>query len=1028
MSIKKVKMLLAVGVMAGFSSCIDGTYDLANKELVTDVAIEGNKLALPLGNLRAIMLDSLLSVEDSEFLEKLDGVYSISISDSVPIELSVDPISFSLPTQSYSSNIDFVKADITEVDIKGITPEPASFNVPTVSLDGLKLPDLSSKVRASLVTEGLGSYLDALDNLPTSATIPPYEFKNEKYTVSDKITFEMDYTLPEQIKTLSTIKLANPSEGENATTGSLVLFNVHHPEALEGVSKTIKFHIEFPEQFRLSLDKTIAEVDKYKLTNGHVLTIEGLVDQDNHTTIQFFIDEMTGLEKYVDESTGTLSLDEVISYNVEYELNGQVNLSKGINRDELAFSVEMNLPLGFRDIAGETNDITVDFEPIIMDFHAHFDNLQYIDRVDSIMFDAKNSVLIFDADMSGGFSPFRLKEGYGLRLSFPDELVINDELSAYPTKNDAQPKIKYSAREHAYYIYDLDALAHSHWELALERIILKKPVVNGVFDFDVVAEVAAVDPNFNKTGSLLLAGVKLESLTNTLKSLQRKEANFSISDSHLAIIDAIVHTEKIISPLDAHVEVSMTQKVPSEMGRVEYLGIVEDVPVVLSVDIEGLEFLDTDVYLDMHIALPSSMKLVSDDPEAVIKGDSLLMKAKFDPDEGTPINIKLHLIEGFDFMTKDPSGKGLTPKDSTDGNSYISYKEEFVILGDMYIDGSEYHSQVLEAMGDVIAHFGVTADMVDVKDFKGLYLGGFDKVEEAIDLDLGEGLAFLKDENNSMTLAEPQIIVEFENTMGVPVDIDLQLSGKDENGTVIESSVISTVLHIDAADYDVATGEDLPRETKIFITSDIDRVSMQGYQNVEIPNLARLFERLPSSIALTALPVVDQNVTHHVNLTQPLKIKGKYSVVVPLKFDSFNMCYNDTIRDMQLDLEGVLDMFSNLSLQVKMDVKNTLPVGLAIGVTALDENDDVITDITVDSLKISAGNGTPILDADEGEKVQFAIKSKSGDLSKLDKLTFGLKAFTDHTVGGVALRGEQGIQLSNIVLEVSGDIVTNLTE
>ena len=34
---------------------------------------------------------------------------------------------------------------------------------------------------------------------------------------------------------------------------------------------------------------------------------------------------------------------------------------------------------------------------------------------------AKPVKIIFDTDMAGGFSPFFLKEGYGLKLSFPDE-------------------------------------------------------------------------------------------------------------------------------------------------------------------------------------------------------------------------------------------------------------------------------------------------------------------------------------------------------------------------------------------------------------------------------------------------------------------------------------------------------------------------------------------------------------------------------------------------------------------------------
>lgn len=95
---------------------------------------------------------------------------------------------------------------------------------------------------------------------------------------------------------------------------------------------------------------------------------------------------------------------------------------------------------------------------------------------------------------------------------------------------------------------------------------------------------------------------------------------------------------------------------------------------------------------------------------------------------------------------------------------------------------------------------------------------------------------------------------------------------------------------------------------------------------------------------------------------------------------------------------------------------------------ALDSNDVEIEDITIDTLRIAAGNGGSILLSDEVQDVHFAIKSRSGDLSGLDKLTFSIDAAVDHTEGGVSLAKEQGIQLSDIVMEISGDIETNLTE
>lgn len=1026
--VKKMFRLFLMGTTVLLASCIDDTYDLANKELVTDVKIEGNKLALPLGSLRAMMLDSLINVEDMDFLKLTDGVYSIGMSDSIPFNVDLPSIKFSVPPQKHSSKIDFIEVDITEVDIEGTNAEPATFDVPNVSLDELneKLPNLSSSVAASLVPDEMKTLFETIKALGGSRTLE-YEFKSNAFGLEDDVACQMSYELPEQIKTLSSIKLANRVEGSSSTAGSLIQFNITHPAVLSEVTKTMTFRVEFPELFKLSLDKSAQGLDKYSMVNAHTLEVKNLVATGNTTSIQFYIDELSGLEQYIDSQTGVLSMDEEIKYAVEYKLDGKVTLSSKTNLDDFKFSVDMNLPLGFRDIEGETNDIRVDFEPIHMDFQAHFDNLQHIDRIDSILFDAQKSVLIFDTDMSGGFSPFLLKEGHALKLDFPDELIIDEALSVYPTKDDSQPKVVYNRSEHAFYIYDLEVFSHSHWELALDRIVLKKPVVNGVLDIDVKAFVSAVDAQKNEVDCLELAGVKFESLNATLDNLKKKQATFVMKKSHLSIVDAIIHTENIIAPLDTYASFSLNEEIPQEIGRIESIGFVEDVPVCLEMKMNGLEKLDTEVHLDLHMALPSFLNLKSTNPAAVVKGDSLIVKADYLPNQNDPLTIDLQCT-GLDFMGEEFGYDGLEVKDSTNGKSYLSYTGDIVVLGDAYIDDMDFHSHVLDEVEEITVDVNIALGEIEVKNFSGLYRGEIDKIEESFALDLGDDLAFLKDENNRITLAEPQIMIAFENTISVPVDIDLQLLGRDEGGNVIETSVVSQVFRIEPAEYDALTGNIIPRKTKMFITSDTSRVSMQGYQNIEIPNLARLLERLPNSIDLVVLPMVDKTVTHRIDLGQGVKFNGEYSVVIPLKFDDFHMCYADTIPDLQLSLGETLEMFSNIRLAAKMDVKNTIPVGLSLSVKALDEQNKVVPDIIVDSLRIAAGNGGNILEATEAQEVKFAIKSKTGDLSALDKLAFTLEASVDHTVGGVSLKKEQGIQLSNIVIEVSGDIEANLTE
>ncbi len=1021
--------MLLLGAISLFCSCVDNTYDLANKELSMDVKIAGNKLALPLGSMRAIMLDSLINVDDLEFLKITNGVYGISMSDSLPIEMDIPSVKLSVPSQKHSSKIDFIEVDITEVDIEGVNAEPAVFAVPNMSLDDLneKLPNLSSSVSASLVPDDLKTLFETIKSGVSLTFTPEYEFRSMVFPLSDVVACQMSYKLPEQVRSLSSIKLANRIEGVSSATGSLIQFNISHPGVLSDVAKSISFSVEFPEAFKLSLDKSAQDANKYRLVNAHTLEVDGLVAKGNTTSIQFYIDELQGLEQFVDLETGVLSMDEVIRYAVEYKLDGKVKLSSETNLDDFKFSVDLDIPLGFRDIEGETNDIRVSFSPIHMDFQAHFDNLQHIERIDSVLFDAHNSVLIFDTDMTGGFSPFFLKEGHALKLAFPEELIIDNALSVYPTKNDAEPKIVYDAKEHAFYVYDLEVFVHSHWELALDRIVLNKPVVDGVLDIDVNALVSAVDAQRNEVEYLDLAGVKLESLNSTLENLKQKQAIFTMKKSHLMIEDAIFYTENVIAPLDTYTSFSLNEEIPYEIGRIESIGFAEDVSVCFEMKIDELEKLDTEIHLDVHAALPSFLKLKSTNPDVVVKGDSLFVKADYHPIQDEALVIEL-LCTGLDFTGAEFGYKGLEPKDSANGKSYLSCVGDVVVLGDLYIDDLDFHSHVLKEIEDITMEINISLDDIEVKHFSGLYRGEIERIKESFNLELSDGLAFLKDENNRITLAEPQIMIALENTVSVPVDIDLQLSGKDDYGNVIETSVISQVFRIEPAGFDASTNVVTPRTTRLFITSDTSRISMQGYQNVEIPNLARLLERMPSSIDLAVHPVVDKSVTHSIDLSKGVKFNGEYSVVIPFKFDDFHICYTDTISNLQLNLGETFEMFSNISLAAKMNVKNTLPVGVSLSVKALNQQGVVIEDIAIDSLRIAAGDGSNISEATQSQQVKFAIKSRSGDLSALDKLAFTLEALVDHTEGGVSLKQEQGLQLSDIVIEVSGDIEANLTE
>ena len=575
-------------------------------------------------------------------------------------------------------------------------------------------------------------------------------------------------------------------------------------------------------------------------------------------------------------------------------------------------------------------------------------------------------------------------------------------------------------------------LKSAEWDIALQKLELNVPVVNGECDMNIHAEVVSVDPDGIEHDYVLIAGEERKSMMTALNTLEGdKYANFSMEESDLVVKDAVVHTETIISTLDSHTEFSLNEEVPNEIGRIERVDFKEDVVVSLDMTIDGLEESNTDVELNLHAVLPSFLKIAplpssNSDINISVKGDSLIVKALYNPQKDKDLNVELACTK-LDFLTEEFNGIGLVPQKSADGKSYLVYSGEILVEGEAAIRGMEFHSQVLDKTNEIVMNLNVAISDMEIKTFHGIYDAEIESVEESIALDLGEDLEFLKNEENTITLADPQIEIEIENSISIPVDIDLHLYCVDGNGSIIPTSNIHETIGIYPAEYNEETGEVNPVKTKLFLTSSEDLEPMVGFEKVLIPELATLLAQIPDSIHINITPVINTSVTHHVDISKPLRFSASYAVNIPLKFDELNLCYKETISDINADLGEAMIEMSNVSLKAKMKITNTIPLGLALNVTPLDANGDVIDDIVIKAINIKPGLGGDILvDEQEAQEVEFEIGSRSGDLSILDKLDLSVTATSNHVTGSVGLKGSQGIKISDIVLILKGDIETEL--
>ena len=193
------------------------------------------------------------------------------------------------------------------------------------------------------------------------------------------------------------------------------------------------------------------------------------------------------------------------------------------------------------------------------------------------------------------------------------------------------------------------------------------------------------------------------------------------------------------------------------------------------------------------------------------------------------------------------------------------------------------------------------------------------------------------------------------------------------------------------------------------------------------PNLCNLLATMPDKVHFELVPRANTSTTHYVNLTQPLQIGGRYEVVVPFVFEEIAFDYNSDV-DLDLNLGDYSNTLNHVVADVKMNVRNTIPFGLDINVIPLDEQGRVIDDITAAPIHIAAGDGSAISMAAEPQHVTLSLRCASGDFSRLAKIQIAAAAQANSTVGAVALKKEQGILCTDIVLCLGFDIDTDLKD
>lgn len=1010
---RKTHHLVLLGTICLLCSCIDNTYDLKNKEISLDMAIEGNKIALPLGNLKPILLDSMLDIEGQEMLKEINGVYSIVHSDSIgSIGVDLGDIAIALDPMTFNKEFNFTETgvEIDEIVMPG-KHEIVEFHVTDVSIEEINesLPHLRKKSELDVL------HSDLIDKLGTPSFPSSIVYTKEVFTMPEQnVDVDLEYLLPKEVKNFHEIQVTNNSTRAEGA-GAIVQFKITHPHILNNLEKSFSFQLKFPKSFDVSLYPEAENADNYQLAD-QVLTVTKMPVKDDVSYIEFYFNGFTGLddETFYASRVGSDGLDErlfvlddVLSYSFDYYVDGNVEVSSSVDIEDFRLGIELNAVLGLYDVIGETNPIEFDFDDECITFSTEIDELEYISEVKYVRLDPHVSQVSLTIDMPSTFAPFELNHGESFKIHLPEFLYLNEQLTTIPEG------MSYDKESHTIQILDDDALDHAAVVLALDSISINKKVENGCVAMSGSARLTT-------GGSVFLASRKT-SLRNDLPALRDKMIHFDLQETHFVVDEIVVVSETLSESLHESFPLDIYEPIEEGLGRIYSIDFKEDVSMELVLELRGIEDAKGALDLKLDVALPPFICVESDDADVVTDDGMLSIRTKYIAGETFKKSLK---ISRLDF-TKLPQGYLAPTIDN--GKPYLAYLDSVEVDATASIDRIEVSSDILTKTGEV--DLAVSISPIVVGCVEGLYNGDLGKVSESFDLDLSENLAFLKDERNGLTLSEPQIMLQLENTLHVPISVDVVIAGKDENGEVIETShIVLEDLAITPAAYDETTGSITPDSTK-YLFAVREEQQMQGFTTVVVPELATLLKRIPHSVSLELVPVIDTDAVHRVDLSQPLQISGDYSVVVPLKFDDLCVSYTDTVCGLNLDMENLDEFLSNVEFSVYMDVNNTMPIGLDVELVPIDISGKCMSNLAVDPISVKAGNGAPIAASSQFEALTINAECAGNfDLRGFDGIIFNITAKANETIGGAAIKPEQGIHIKNIVVELRGDIEFDLNE
>lgn len=532
------------------------------------------------------------------------------------------------------------------------------------------------------------------------------------------------------------------------------------------------------------------------------------------------------------------------------------------------------------DIQASVGEMDFDFETQRFSFPVSIPKLDMVNEVKYISFKEGANMIKLDIKMDGSsIAPFELAEKSMVKIAFPEEFVFDCNASSFG-------KLDYNAEQNAIYINKISDITDCQLVLALDRLEMNKVIENDSLKWNGEISVTALNKETNEEGKIYIGGIDDLKLSDISAALGDKTISFDIPEVRFGIEEAVIISNAIETEIVEEVALSIDEVIPAAIDRVDYVGFTERVPMNLKLKTNGLSELDAPISLNLDITLPSVFDITSEDDRVKFTENGLSIDIDHNFKESNTIELKMW-VNHLDFTGLNPNGDGylaLQPVEGKKDERRLLYETKININGTASIGGTRLSSDLLNE--DISMDIAFEMGDVVLKDFTGIYGGAIDPVSSSFTLGIKDGFAELEKNGLSLTNTKPELMITLYNTIGVPVDVDLSIVGKDENGNVIPSAVINPgkTLRINPAQFDAQN--QLVADTTRWLFTSNDEAYVPGYEVVVVKNLDSLLNELPYSIAFELNPQIvtkedGKDMLHHVDLSKPLELGGSYSISVP---------------------------------------------------------------------------------------------------------------------------------------------------